>query len=396
MSDPSFAKNLRDAAEDIPDPDADPDAAPDAGPSTATPPEPSPWLRAHEVLADVTRSTTRLRTGFLRLDTTTGGGIPLGKVINTTGRPGSGKTTFDLQIAATMARQGAAVGALLADEGLAPAAFRLAQGAGFDRAKLEAADPQTIAAACEALKPLSLYLLNPDDPTATFLDFIAGLDKLAAPEAPRVWLLDSAQVIRLAQAERDDASPRERVKALVERIRREAVQHSAVALLVSQSNRAAYRSKKPAENSDPLAAGAESGALEYMSDVLLVLSGDVSTGVEVFVAKNRLGPSGFSFRLAFDRERALFREVNAAEAGSAADRAQRERLGKLKSRMLEVLAKEPDGLLTASLVDRLGVRRGDVVAARNELEREGRIFGQESEGRGGTRWRFATSGTTES
>lgn len=372
MAEATFASDLRDGAEEIPGP-------------------PSHWMTPAEVLRTRTAIGERLSTGIPALDRLTGGGLLPGTLVILLGRPGSGKTTFALQVASGMAGP-AVVGALLVDEGLVPGVRRMAQAAGFDRAALEAAEESTVEAAARALEPVPIHLLDPDSPEATFETFVAGMAERAGVR-PQVWVLDSAQVIRVARREKD-SSLRERVKELLERIASEARRRRAVALLVSQTNRAAYRSKKAAENSDPLSAGAESSSIEFMGDVACFFSGDVDEAVEVLLVKNRLGRPMVSFRLEFDRERAVFREVDGQDSAAAregeAARRKRERIAKVKARILEVLRKEPDGLPTASLVDRAGARRADVVEARTELEREGAIFGEESSEKGGTRWRKAT------
>ena len=349
--------------------------------------KPSPWLSLADALSRAQDVSQRFQTRIPTLDRVTGGGIPRGRVLLMVGRPGSGKTTLAIQVAVDMAEQGAAVGMLLADEGLHAGAIRVAQRRGYERDRLEAANPESIAAAADSLRRLeSVYCLDPDDAGATLEEFLRGMDERSAGR-PQVWLLDSAQVIRHATAK--TAETRIRVKGLAERVKSEGRKRAAVVILLSQSNRGSYRAKKEEDNSDPLAAGGESGSLEHMADVFLWLAPAGEDRTKCMVPKNRVGsgPVLIPWQLQLDRQSATFREIDDSDADDpavvAAETKRLETLRKTQERIAEVLKRNPGGLTGRQLRDVVGGRPQVISEALRTMEAASQIFSEPSEKRGG-------------
>lgn len=347
----------------------------------------SPWLSLADALSQAQDVSQRFLTHVPTLDRATMGGIPRGRVMLIVGRPGSGKTTLAIQIVVRMALQGAAVGMLLADEGLNAGAIRVAQQHGYERAKLEAADPDTIKEAADSLRSLdNIFCLDPDDPKSTLDLFIKGMDERAAGR-PQVWLLDSAQVIRIGNGTKG-ADARIRTKEIAERVKSEGRKRAAVVILLSQSNRASYRGKRDEDNADPLSSGAESGALEHMPDVFLWLAPDGPDKIKALIPKNRIGtgPVLIPWHLTLDRRMALFREVDETETPEedlAKEAKRLERLRKTQQKVLDALKRNPEGLTKKQLRDAVSGPPASIIEAVDTLQAEGKIFSEPTEKRGG-------------
>lgn len=345
---------------------------------------PPGWLTPAEALRRQKNTSQRFLTRIPSLDRATGGGIPRGRVIVIVGRPGTGKTTLCLPAVVGMAADGATVGILLQDEGLEPGVVRLAQRQGFPRDLLESADLATIEAAATKLDVLDhVHCLDPDLATASFDSFLTGMDTLAG-ERPQVWLLDSAQVIRMAAT--GGKEERMKVKGLLEAVKSEARRRGAVVFLISQSNRASYRSKRTEENSDPLTAGAESASIEFMADVLIFLSPDGEDRTKVQLCKNRIGHLT-TFHVALDRHRAEYREID-----TGALMAEEEAENHIKrdkdvkgwcQRVVAVLEKHPEGLTGSQIREISGLNGAKLNAAKDALESVHRVSLTIHEGKGG-------------
>lgn len=357
-------------------------------------PKPPPWLSLSEALTRAQDVSQRFLTRIPTLDRVSGGGIPRGRVLLMVGRPGSGKTTLAIQVAVDMAEQGAAVGMLLADEGLNAGAIRVAQRRGYAREQLEAADPDTIQAAAASLRRLeNIHCLDPDDSASNLETFFAGMDQ-RANGLPQVWLLDSAQVIRLASSK--GAETRIRVKDLAERVKSEGRKRAAVVILLSQSNRGSYRAKKDEDNSDPLASGGESGALEHMADVFLWLAPAGENRVKALIPKNRVGagPVLVPWHLSLDRASATFREIDEMAdddpEAAAAETKRLEALRKREDRVIKELKRNPEGLSGKQLNEAVGGAPAITIAARDSLRDKGLLFSEPStKSGGGMIWKVA-------
>ena len=334
----------------------------------------------------------RIPTGVGPIDRVTRGGLQSGKFIVVVGPPGTGKTTLVYQIAGGLARGGCRVCCLPVDEGPENGVIRLGQALGFDREKLEAGDQAEVEAVTRALEKLPIMVLDPFGPGSTLEDLFQEAARLEGT-GPIVFLIDSAQTVTLNG--KPGRGLREDVKALTDRIYLEARRTKSIVILTSQANRSSYRSKNPADNSEPLSAASESSALEYRPDMSIVMSGD-SSNVTVRIPKNRIGfgDADKVFYLRLDGPRATFHEIDPESIRDAAAEAKeaerRTKLAKVKAEILALLKKEPDGISSEQIIDAVGGRRADVINARKELVIENKIFSETKPGVGGRNvWKMA-------
>lgn len=347
------------------------------------------WLTPAQAILRAKDKSHRFQTKIPAIDKATSGGIPRGRVLLMAGAPGSGKTTVAIQIACNMAAQGAFVSMLLADEGLDAGVVRMAQRIGFNRSKLESADPETIHAAAKKLGALdgSISCMDPDHEGASLKNFLDGSDQQAAGR-PQVWLIDSAQTV-FPDGKSD---LRIQIKKIADKIKSEGRKRAAVVIFLSQTNRAAYRSKKDEDNSNPLSAAAESGAIEHMADLMVfftAIDDDHSRGV---IPKNRLGsgPSKIPFRLALDRESATYKEVDDTvdETGQMLDN-QTKKLKVLRAKgekILKELKLNPEGLTGRQVTEAVGGKTEYNREALELLRADGKVF-SEPIPRGGMLWK---------
>ena len=279
---------------------------------TTPEPEPAPELLS---LADRARRmfaapVVRLATGIATLDKTCRGGLAVPRLVVVGGAPGAGKTSLCVWLGWQWARVGATVGMLAIDEGPEGIVKRVSQLEGLDLARLEAGDPgerETLAGRLDDLPMLA------GDESETIEQFAVRLRAYASgrqgPTQPGVLIIDSAQTARVERGEHA-ADVRTRVGLVVQAAKRAAHTHGWLVLLTSELARAAYRSQQSADETNPLAAFKESGAIEYGAETALVLR-NVAGGdgaIDVTVAKSR-GYLKEAFRLEMDRTSTAFREV---------------------------------------------------------------------------------------
>lgn len=359
----------------------------------------STWENPADVLRRQKDVSTRYATGIPTPDFLTKGGLPRGRIAVLVGRPGAGKTGLAIQIAASVAQRHpeVAVGLYLADEGLEAGVIRMAQHLGFDREHLEAADPGVIQAAAAQLEGYRgrIHCMDPDAEDASLEAFLDGM-ATRADGRPQLWVIDSAQVIRLAAAASKKLDRRLTVDAVCRMVKAAARRRGAVALLLSQSNRGSYRAKKEDDQADPLSSGAETAQLEHMADLFLFLSPDGEDRVKVQVPKNRIGrgPRLEPFHLALNRDRATYTELDAgalAAAAEADEQIDRDRLVKGWCETVEkVLRKNPEGLSGTHVKEMGGLSGSKWAAARDAMVAAGAIFSDVREGRGGgVVWKLA-------
>lgn len=259
------------------------------------------------------RNALKVKAGLPTLDDWTEGGLPFGATICIVGPPGVGKTTLAIQLAREAREQhGAAVTAAFYDEGTEGAALKLGQQIGLDYEALRNGDE-------DALQRLEDYC--PDAPEYGAFQFAPTSRELARviddarrdkiKSHPLVLLTDTLQKARF---ELPDAGPnggeRFRIEGEVVLLRNAALTIPALNLMTAEAARGAYASRDPSKRTTGLAAGAESRAIEYGCDLLLVLTERADSLVDVEVAKNRLGRGRKGhFLLRHDRARALYVEV---------------------------------------------------------------------------------------
>lgn len=251
-------------------------------------------------------------TGIATLDDLTGGGLVYGSRVYLVGAPDAGKTAVEVEIAAAYLSRGILCGFLAVDEEPGDLLTRLAQRAGWTRRSCEERDIDTLEGIAEHFKdvPIRFY-----DDGHTIESAAADLAARAAERRTRAALfVDSVQTCR-SQAGDAAENPRELVTANVRAIRAAATTHKLIAVATSEMNRGAYRTVDAAETTNDMAAGKESGAIEFSARLLLALRSvrGESDMLEMRVAKNKHGPSGGRIFLRIDRRHMIVSETSAPD-----------------------------------------------------------------------------------
>lgn len=323
---------------------------------------------------------THLPTGIDSLDELTGGGIPVPSRVYMLGAPNAGKTALAVQLADYWTLLGVPCGYLGVDEEPADIALRLMQRRGWSREDCEARTPDVIAGLRAALGEVPLQLF---DDRCTIEAAAVALHRRACElhpgvdRPPCVLFIDSVQTAR-GEGEDIDGSGYANVTRRVAAIRACAARYRMLVIATSEMNRAAYKSKKVEDQVTDMAAGKESGAIEFSARVLLALrsvpgSADVC---ELRVVKNKHGrdhradEDGVFLRL--DRATQTLEEAPDFEPLDAADAL---RAGANASEGAADAARVAELLLAAdlgvtSLVDALrvqGVPKSRARAARERL-----------------------------
>lgn len=252
-------------------------------------------------------------TGIAKLDELTGGGPVYGSRWYIIGPPDTAKTALAVQISDTYARRGIAVGLHAVDEEPGDIVTRLAQRAGWLRRDCEERDHETLDAIAAKLEALPIRFYGGDH---TIESAMADLGAYAKDLGTRAaYFGDSIQALRCDGTGSAD-SLREAVSANVAALRNGATIHRMIAMATSEANRSAYRSIEAAETTNDMAAGKESGAIEFSARVLLMLRsvrGETDL-IDAKITKNKHGPSGDSVHLKIDRRHMVLTESGAPNA----------------------------------------------------------------------------------
>ena len=354
------------------------------------------WMEIGDILEARRSVSHRLSTGISTLDAKIEGGLHAGSVTVIQGKPGIGKTMLATQLALELGKT-CAVGALYADEGVTGAAIRIGQQLGLSRKELM--EGRCLAEAQKVLRDSRPFFrfLDPSLEESTVEFLFKGFDAEAPPGLQRVFLIDSAQVVRSTRASaRQDF--RQTVSTVLKQIRALALRYQAVALVVSQVNRASYRSKNEDDRIDPLAAGLESSGIEFMAELILHLDGKPTPDepvVTLKAPKNRLSAEGtFELPLVMDFARARFlpADISTSDGDEAAipDAKTLKAIAKAKEGILKELKKNPEGYSKTALREIVFGRPTVISAAIEELYRVSEIFPEKRDGKGGGMvWRAA-------
>jgi KaiC/GvpD/RAD55 family RecA-like ATPase len=346
------------------------------GVSAREAPAPLTALKAADVIrGNPFKGHQRIPTGIPSMDKNTRGGLPVGAVVTFQGKPGTGKTALAIQVAAKAVREMNAVAiGLFPDEGRMRAAVRLGQNLGFDRALLEDGDEAELARFDAALETMDFWFPDPDDQSA-FVENVAQLFKQERfAGRPLVFVVDSTQTAR-TKGLADDATQTIRVAAVMEALRRLALITPCLILNISQVNRGAYRNKKDEDNIDPLAGGADSRAVEFVSDLLVHMSGDTDKVVSIQTPKSRLGEK-FRCRLGFAKLSATLQEIDPEAEAEEVDASFQKQVANAKAAILKQLRAHPSGLQAGPLRELSAGKKSTHLIARNQLLDDSKIYAE--------------------
>jgi KaiC/GvpD/RAD55 family RecA-like ATPase len=245
----------------------------------------------------------------LKFDELTGGGPIYGSRWYFLGAPDAGKTLLLAHVGHSWAQRKIAIGLLAVDEEADDLATRFVQrveGHRFSRSDCERRDPAQVAEMEQALADLPIRIYGPE---VTIEDAAQDLGDYAESLGVKaVLFVDSVQVALCAAivaAERE-MSERQVVTANVRAIRSESMSRKMLIIATSEMNRQAYRTIKSAEENNDMAAGKESGAIEYSGRVIVSLRRveDHPDLIKCRMVKNKHGsswPGVEDFFLKFDR-----------------------------------------------------------------------------------------------
>jgi len=344
------------------------------------------------VLASMAKDGDPVPTGFAPLDARLRrGGVPPGRVISVGGAPFVGKTTVVADIALHVSQK-MPVYALFSDEGRTQAAMRMGVMMGIPLEQIEE-DPAKCATRLEeALGERSITLRKPDCDLATAADLFDFAANRTGAGNPAMVILDSIQTIP-ARRELDAGSEREAYKLFMQLCRERASGNGWIVLLTSQSNRASYSRRKAEENSVAMASFSGTAAIEFLSDVALVMSlpNESDQIVKVEMVKNRLVNSQNrlpkSFNVRYDSASGRMLEVDESSLEAANAEATRIKLAPAMSAVMGELAKGQE--LSGSELERRLKGRGpgtgttSVRMAVRLLESDEKITSVYREGKGG-------------
>jgi RecA/RadA recombinase len=245
----------------------------------------------------------RVPTGFPTLDDACRGGLPVPWRVTIVGAPSAGKTAVALILAKRLEAAGFCVGILGIDEEPEDHAARVAQMCGFTIAQCESREPEVLEAMAAKMATLRMRFY---DSTHTIESAADDLGAWATTEKRKaVFVVDTVQTAR-SDASANAKSPRETVEGNAAALRAVTSKHRLLLVALSEANRGSYRSEDAAETANDMAAGAESRALEFMAQTLMMLrtpKGHADV-VHARVPKNRKGSTaGFEFWLRLDRDR---------------------------------------------------------------------------------------------
>jgi replicative DNA helicase/DNA-binding transcriptional ArsR family regulator len=311
----------------------------------------------------------RIPLGIQTIDDKLHGGMRIRKVFGFGGAPGAWKTSLLVQIADHLCQQpGIAVAWLAYDECAEEILSRRLQARGVPRNLTEDPDEYTLAVAAELDQlPFKVFENRP-------LDEAVEAFARMYPEADRFVFIDSAQKMWTHES-RQMQTLRERIDVTLETCRRlrEARATQCAMFMTSEVGRGSYRSKNGVDQTDDLAAGKESGSIEYGMDVwsvLRVASGDPET-ITMSISKNRIGSKalGPDDLLEFlpDREHCRLRVLGADAREEIHRQAAADTLAKARAKILKALRDNPRGLSNDELREEARVRKGDFTKATRKL-----------------------------
>ena len=348
------------------------------------------WLTIDSVIAALQNEGDPIPTGFAPLDRQfRRGGITPGRILVVGGQPFSGKTTLVADIALHMAQK-VPVFALFSDEGRSQAAIRMGVMLGASLKDIEHQPLATSKTVAELVGERSFWLGKPDTEEANAAAVVAYARTKVPAGQTALIVLDSVQTIPAGQTEGEaNDSPRIAVKRFMSSVRAWASDTKFIFLLTSQSNRASYRHRRGEENSLAMASFAESNAIEFLSDIAIVLgTPDESEVLPVEFVKNRLKGTKKNFHVRYDEGTGRLLEVDAPaveDAKAQAKKAQHEKVMSGLQDEIAVVCKKRGRLTTRQVCEFTGGRTANVIAALKALEAQG-VFDAAPGPRGSLLW----------
>lgn len=370
----------------------------------------------------------RIPTGIASIDDAFGGGIPTGNVVSFVGAPSSCKTTLAYQCVMGMREAGAMVCIVAYDEPPTSLLTRLGRHRGLDRSEIESGDSPSLDTIAEISRQHRWALINGMGQQPVSVDAAAAevlrLSRLAekqdaltadregrpARKFPPVLLIDSIQRAWMPGIEAL-GSKREQIDLVVEAMRR-ACARGILVMGTSEAGRALYRGGQREGKVNAIAAGKESGSIEYRSDAMIVLEAvepddenDGSLMISGTLPKNRIHSGrGRMPTLWFvlDRDRSLLSECDApvdkSEDGKPRRRTKSAKLAECCSAVEAFVRANPGCSLSNARARIEGHSNTRIKDAFEELSRSGRIVSRARTGKGsggGEVWWVAGQEPTE-
>ena len=338
--------------------------------------EAKPWTTpANRCRKLASEAVVLMPTGVASLDKATRGGLRPGKRVCLQSPPGVGKTTWGVGLGVHYAARGHHVAIIAADEEADGLLIRIGQIHGLSRDDLDRRVPAAWEKLAEYMDGLpSLHLLDGDEFTIENVSKrLAEIRNEDDPTTPSVLIDDSLQTSQSSTSGSTD-TPRARVDAVLGAVKRASRTDGHLVIDTCEMSRGAYRSKDAGSRIDDLAAGKESGGIEYAHDLMLVLrSVEGETGmVDVTMPKNRMGVKA-TFRLRQDFDRATFTEAGMPDHDEDVDASEDALTDRAKQRILRVLRRHTNLRTRDDVVKRAGGRRSYNQAALSELMEDGSI-----------------------
>lgn len=242
----------------------------------------------------------RAPTGWETFDAAARGGLAFGRRCFIVGAPNAGKTAVLAHLANRYWREGHVVGILAVDEEPDDVTARFAQMAGFALEDTESGDPRKLAEIGEALRDDGVFLYDHGWTIEAAAEDLGAHARAAGKKA--VFVVDSVQTARSQMALKADG-PRMVVMSNVQALKAVTSANKFLLLCSSEMGRGGYANEEAAKNFNDMAAGKESGDVEYAAAVQIVLrSVKGAPGIiRVKVPKLKRGKSDFEFFLSLNK-----------------------------------------------------------------------------------------------
>jgi KaiC/GvpD/RAD55 family RecA-like ATPase len=307
----------------------------------------------------------RLATGFETFDNAMRGGFPIGYFAVVAGAPNAGKTAWVMHCAHRWATDGIAVGVLGVDEHALDLTVRLAQMQGYSIDECEERDPVVLSQIIGSLEELPIRMYDAEH---TIESAAADIDAYAKKiGSKRVVLIgDSIQTNRSIAA-RGAETPRAMIDANVIAFRREAVNRRMVTIGTSEMPRSGYRNEQSVEGFNDMAAGKDSGSIEYQARTQIVLRTVKDQPGVIHARVPKMKPGGeCEFWLALNKARHSLSERGCPDSESTTGK-ETAKVAKARKQVAEDVR-----VLTGIVLRRPGIGEREL---RAELKRQGHRWG---------------------